>query len=320
MTCSLGDINFEVFPGISSYDDAKEMVYAQIPLASGKPTLQRTGEKLQEINLVIVLKDAFGIPEDQYRALDKKRAIGEICAFIWGTGEIEGDYVIATLAKTMDELGKGGQWKTITCNLKLIEAYNPNANKQATERANLQKAAFATNINQALPANIQVTEPSPATDLMNDVQGSNMGAQEVTDNMNNAVTQSAIKSTVIEKAQQFVNESNRQAYNVTKLISLTRDLLSKCNIKLAASPTMQTLAPLLSAQIGASTTVMNDAETLVNGYSTLPNPVNTLSDANQVLIVMNDTAQTVVNLNDSFNRLKTASQPLAVAIATRQNV
>lgn len=320
MTCSLGDINFEVFPGLTSYDDSKEMTYAQIPLAAGKPTLQRTGEKLNEIDLVIVFKDAFCVPEDEYKKLDKKRVLGEICAFIWGTGEIEGDFVIGPLSKTMDELGAGGQWKTITCTLKLIEAYSPNELKQSVERSKLQKAAFATNVNHALPANVKVTEPSPATDLMDDVQGANMGAQEVTDNMDKAVTQSAIKSTAIEQAQQFVDESKRQSFQLSKLISQTKDLLNTCGIKLAANSNMQTIAPLLSAQIAASTTVMNDAENLLSDYNTLPDPVNNLSDANTVLAVMNDTVNTVTDLRDSFNLLKTASQPLAVAIATRKDV
>lgn len=320
MTVSLGDINFDVLPGINSYDDVKETLYAQIPLALGKPTLQRTGEKADEINLTIILKDAFGTPEDQYRVLNKKRIAGEILPFIWGTGEIEGDFVIAQLNKTMDELGSGGAWKTITCTLKLIESFNSNSNKQSTERANLEKGAFATNPNQQRPANIKVTEPSPATDLMDDVQSVDVGTQETTDKLDTAVQQSAIKSTAIDQAQQFVDESNRQAYQVSRLITQTKTLLATCGSKLAVSPNMQTIAPLLSAQIASSTTVMTDAETLVNSYSGMPNPVNTLSDANAVLAVMNDTANMVTDLTQSLNLLKTASQPLAVAIATRIDV
>lgn len=320
MTVSLGDINFDVLPGLNAYDDVKETIYVELPLAQGKSTLQRTGDKADQVNLTIILKDAFGVPEDQYRLLNQKRLSGEILPFVWGTGEIEGDFVIASINKTMDELGNGGQWKTITCTLKLLESYNPNANKAATDRATMQKAAFATTLNQQRPANIKVSEPSPATDLMGDVQDVDINTQQTTDTLNTNVVQSTVKSTVIDQAQEFVDRSNRESYNINRLITETNDLLNVCNVKLNASPGMQAIAPALSAQIAASLIVTTDAQTLITSYSTMPNPVTTLSDANNVLQIMNSTASMVINLTQALNNLKTASQPLAVAIATRKDV
>jgi phage protein U len=318
MTCSLGDIIFELLIGLGKYEDTREMTYAQVPLIGRKSTLQQTGEKPQEISITIGFRDAFCIPEEQYAALDKKRVSGEILTFIWGTGEIEGDYVITSHKKTINELGPGGEWRDVSCDLTLLESYN--SNKVPAARQKIERAAFATNLDTPRPANIQVTEPSPATDVMDDVQDVNINTDQVSTGLGNAVNQANSKNVLIDKAQEFVDRSNEQSYQLSKLTRQTSQLLSSIGVKMAASTNMQVIAPLLTAQVAASTTIVNDADTLISGYSAMPNPVNNLTDANTVLNVLNDTVQAVQDLTQTIAQLKTASQPLAVAIATRKDV
>ncbi len=318
MYCSLGDIIFNLLIGPSKIDDTKKTIYAKMPLIEGKPSLQRIGEELQEVNITIQFKDAFCIPETQYAALEKKRLDGEVLTFIWGSGDIEGDFVIETHKKNIDELNANGTWQSITCDLTLIEVAG--SNKVNDQRKTFEKAAFATTLDAPHPANIQVTEPSPATDVMDDVQGVNIQTDQVASGMDKAAVQAAVKNTAIDKAQEFVDQVNYQSYQLSQLITNTGDLLGSVGIKMAASTNMQTIAPLLTAQVAATTTIMNDAGTLVSGYGALPNPVNNLTDANTVLGVMQDTVDMVTDLKQALADLKRTSQPLAAAIATRKNV
>lgn len=318
MYAQLGDIIFDLLFGFDKYDDTKETSYAQQQLINTKPLLQGTGEKLQEINLSIRLHTAFCVPEEQYAILDKKRTDMEVLTFVWGSGVIEGDFVIATLKKGIPALAPDGSIREMTCDLTLLEFFN--ADKVGTERKIIQSNAFATTLAAPHLSNVQVSEPSPATDVMDDVQDVTLNSNSVSSSLDSSVALANTKSAAIDKAQTFVDQVNSKAYQVRRLITGTKVLLTDIGLKLTSHPALTAIANTLSAQITTSQTVVNDAETLVNDYDSFPNPVTTLSDAEVVLSAMSDTVQVIKDLNQETKNLQTAAQPLAVAIATRKEV
>lgn len=318
MQASLGDIVFDLLLGPDQYDDTRESAYAQIPLIGQKPALQYVFEKAQEITIRIQFKTAWCNPEQQYDGLEKIRTSAQVVPFIWGSGRVEGDFVIVSIKKSVTELDAKGNWQNIICDIALLENYT--TDNVAATKSDMLKGAFATTLDKPRPANIEVTEPTNATDLMKSVMPAAMKNDQAAGVLDNATVQAAAKNTIYAQAQEFVDQVNTGSYQLGKLLRDTNTLLQECSSKLSINPAMQTIAPLLTAQIATTESIMSNTQTLVSGYGALPNPVQTLADANAVISVMNQTVVAVKDIKQTNTDLKNAAQPLVVAIATRQNV
>lgn len=318
MYAQLDDIVFELLKGFESFGDTVESLYVEHPRPVGKPTLEGKGEKLQEISFTIRWRQDFCTPLVEYQRLNAKRKERKVMILTWGDGNVEGSFVLTSLERTIEELNPNGSFRAITCNVKLLEYFQLDAAQD--QKASLEAAGFANESNVTAPQTVIVSEPSPATDVMDDVQDVTLKSDQVNSKLDTAVVQANGKTATIDKAQEFVNQVNSESYQLKKLIRQLKELLTAIGSKLAANPALATIAPLLTAQISASQTAMNDAETLVNDYSNLPNPVNSLSDANTILAAMNDTVQVKSNLSTETKNLKKASLPVMMAVATRKEV
>jgi phage protein U len=316
MYSQLGDIKFITLFGPDQYDDNRETEFAEVALINRKSRLQRVGEKLQEVNLNISLNHSFCVPEEVYNLMDDKRANAEILPLIWGSGQVEGDFVIRSIKKQITELNPNGSWREIVLQLALIEYYNPDKISEVKKTA--QRDAFATSLASPTPENIDTTEPSAATDVMADVSAADRNNIQVNDKLNSAANKTNGYSAPIDKAQVFVNQVKSDSFQVKKLIRTTKEILSGVGVKLAANPALTAIATSLTADITAANVAVTGAETVVNGYSSLPDPVSTLSEANQVLDVMADTVQATNDLEAANKNVQKSAQPLAAAIAARK--
>lgn len=318
MYAQLGDIVFEALFGPEQYDDNQETEYAQIPLINRKPRLQRTGEKLQEINLGIGLKTAFCIPEDEHRRLNEKRMNGEILTFVWGSGDVEGDFVIRSIKKVLNALSPDGHARDLSLQISLIEYYNPD--KLGDIKKNAERNAFATTLDAPTPENLVVDEPSPATSVMNDVAAADSNMSHTNKKLGESLLKADGYDAAIDKAQAFVTSAKSNLYQTKKLIRNSKTLLASIGVKMAATPNLATIASTLTAEVTAAEIVVDDAETLVDDITNLPDPVSDLADANQVLTAMLDIVQTVSDIETANKSVKKAAQPLAVAVAGRAKI
>lgn len=318
MYAQLGDIIFEALIGPDQYDDSQETTFAEVPLINSKPKLQRTGEKLQEINLGISLNTAFCSPEEEFKKLNDKRITGEILPFVWGSGDVEGDFVIRSIKKTINALAPSGALRDITLQISLIESYD--VDKIGSLKKSAQRNAFATTLTAPTPENIDPPAPTPSADVMADVSVTDRNVNQVNGKLSAAAVKAEAYTAPIDQAQAFVTKVNSEAYQVKKLISGTLTLLAGINVKLGANPALAALVPTLSAQITAADVAIQAADTVVSGYAALPDPVNTLTEANQVLQSMADTKQAVTDMETANKNVKTAAQALAVAMAARKDI
>lgn len=318
MYAQLGDIVFDLQLGFDLYDDTKTASYAELSLISGKPRLQRTGDLLATIMLNFSFHRQFCIPEDEYNRLNQKRIDGEVLTLIWGTGAVEGQFVITELKKNLVSLATLGEVIHMTCGVTLKEYYTPSQPDAGKKEA--QKNAFATDLNRPLPENVEVTEPSEATDVMDDVMESDRDGEVVTTSMLLSTKRADAYNDVIDKAQAFVDNVIETKGQITGVIASITKLQTALTGKLTANPNLNVIAPHLQPALGVAQAAVSATDTLVASYSTLPNPVETLPDANQVLGVMAQTVSKTADLVNALKNLKAAGQPLAVAIATGQEV
>ncbi|QLG93389.1 phage tail protein [Pseudomonas yamanorum] len=121
MFAILGDIEFTVAGGISSMEQSGTADWAEHARIQGKPLLEWVGEGLDVCNLTIELHPMLGDPEERLRALRRAKAKHEPLAFVMGSGEYHGAYVITDIGNTTRRATAVGQTTSGIVRLSLKE-------------------------------------------------------------------------------------------------------------------------------------------------------------------------------------------------------
>ncbi|WP_248915867.1 phage tail protein [Pseudomonas moorei] len=125
MFAILGDIEFTVAGGITGMEQRGTADWAEHARIQGKPLLEWIGEGLDECNLTIELHPLLGDPEARLRALRESKSKHEPLAFVMGSGEYLGAYVIADISNAIRRTTAVGQLTAATVQLNLREYTGP---------------------------------------------------------------------------------------------------------------------------------------------------------------------------------------------------
>lgn len=323
MYLQLGDIRFEGLLGFESFSDSIEATYAQHELINRKPHLQRTGDGLREFNAKIKLHAGFCIPEEQYEKLEAKRLSGEIMPLIYGNGKYEGNYILKSISRTPIQTDLSGAYVELDCDITLIEAGG--LISPALRREQAKTAAFALTANRPLPVNSDVTAVNnPALEVANNNQAAGQAGDEIAGTLNDADKIIASVpdplATLIPPAQKFMDMVPSITAKINRSIDDMDEALDLITELGGNNPAINTVAPALQAAVDASKTVLIAGQTLITNLSSLPNPVTDPADAATILNFQKDTVILGQDLIDNLNALNTASAPIIVAVATKQNL
>lgn len=320
MYCRLGDIIFESLIGFESIQDKRETSYVEHPVIIGKSLLQKTGEKLIEFSGVINFHVGFCNPEEQYRKLNDARIAGKELTFIYGNGFVEGDFVITTLERTINQTDKNGNFVSITCNISLKEFISSNDTALQQERDKTK--AFAISSNRPLPANSDVRVDNPSLRAMNSNKEASQAAEKInvaSETINNK-TNNANTAPPISKAQAFMD-------NLSVFVNQTNIQLTKCQTTLSSLTALIGLYPKLAIQSPTLTTVIANSNTaisaLLSQLTVLGNLPTTISDIPTAQNVLNQafiTTNLVRDFSNSVKELNKASSKIAVALALKMNL
>lgn len=121
MFAILGDIEFTVAGGVSGMEYTGSAEWAEHPRIQGKPLLEWIGEGLDEYNLTIELHPMLGDPEVRLRALRQAKSKHEPLAFVMGSGEYLGPYVITHVSNAIRRSTAVGQTLAGTVQVSLRE-------------------------------------------------------------------------------------------------------------------------------------------------------------------------------------------------------
>jgi phage protein U len=163
MFAILGDIEFTVAGGITGMEQSSSADWAEHARIQGKPLLEWIGEGLDECNLTIELHPALGDPEERLRALRQAKAKHEPLAFVMGSGEYLGAYVITNIGNTIRRATATGQIHSATVQLSLKE-YTGAFTRKVARPGLLDTALSGTPAATAgSPGLISRLMPSPST-------------------------------------------------------------------------------------------------------------------------------------------------------------
>lgn len=121
MFAILGTIEFTVAGGINGMEQSCSADWAEHSRIQGKPLLEWIGEGLDEINLTIELHPMLGDPAERWRSLRQAKSKHEPLAFVMGSGEYIGPYVITHVSNAIRRATAVGQVVASTVQVSLRE-------------------------------------------------------------------------------------------------------------------------------------------------------------------------------------------------------
>ena len=320
MYAQLGNIVFDALKGFDSLSDKRETVYAEHSLINGKPLLQRIGESLIEFSGSIHFHVAFCNPEDEFKKLNDARQNGEILPFIYGNSFIEGDFVITSIERTINQTDSKGNFVSINCNLTLREFINSNsANiQQQRDKSN----AFAISSNRPLPSKPSALNDNPSLAVMD----ANKKAGQASNNTLksntkiNADVNNANSAPPISKAQKFVDSIPKYTVAINAQLTTAQIALSSITNLISLYPKILVEQPILTTLITNSQNSISALQTQNSILGSLPTTITTptmaLSVLNQLFITTNLTIVFVKTIKD----LNSANSKIALALATKKNL
>lgn len=177
MFAQLGKIKFTPILSFSSFGHEKSIVLPEHALIGGKPKLQRTGTNLDTISIAVHFHVSFCNPTEQIMALNNAMLAGDILPLIWGSGAVEGDFVIKSTSKelvTSDEKGN-----VLEANLSVSLVENTEATRMQSTFTMAQTTAFAVSGNSPQPLQPSLTKVSETSRLMDKQKATSLNAAQI---------------------------------------------------------------------------------------------------------------------------------------------
>jgi len=253
MYWQLGDIKFEKLNSFSDFGVKTETDIAEHALIKGKPRLQSTGQKANEVSISIHIHSMFADPKKQYEALDQYRSDVSVLPLIGGDGKVYGDFVIKSIELKVNQTTPDGKWVDATFDLSLIENYWSDSRKQAEQEA--KNGSFAT-----------IDKVPPIQSGLLPVQGQNAGI--ITD-LQKTNMQAASAGSLIDKAKKYGAEANGWMDQASAKLNEYQGTLNGLQTKLSASTGLGSAATNMLGQITGLQSSAGNLASSLSGHDML---------------------------------------------------
>lgn len=266
----LGDIEFKNLLGPSGFTGKDEADYAEHALILNKPRLQKMGDKLEEIQLQMLLHNSFCDPAQVLRQLRTYGREGAIVPLIYGSGEVAGEFVVCSIEREQKQTSPDGTLVELQVTVKLKEYFDPN--KLNTKELAAKAAAFAFQEIKPLPLQFIPQASNPVNLVMSDVISAGAAVAEVNSTvnlLNNGLTsiqraQAAIAN-ASQKVQQASTNIEAKLNQYEALAQAAQNLPEKAQALGDSATTMLGLMPITSiADVSAANGTMQGAIQDVN--------------------------------------------------------
>lgn len=268
MYAQLGDIIFEGLKGFTGYRAKYAQTLAQHALIDGKPKLQKTGDALDELQIDMILHRNFCTPESEIAKLKQHKTDGSVLPLLSGTGELIGNFTIASFEVAILHAGPTGVIVHSSVSVNLLEAADSNLLGAAINAA--KAAAFAVAGNSPVISRPLVAE-GPGLATAKALQAAASFQESGDASLKQAKVNTPIQAAELRKAKDSfkkVNESmDRFQENITKIRGTVNNLTA---IQAAAESVktyaQNTVAAIETGDVDASLAASNDVR---QGLTTL---------------------------------------------------
>jgi len=197
----LGSIVFIGTSGFSSFSKTQESSYSKHNRILRKPSIQRTGDKLDIINLGIHLNYAFTNPQERIQELEEAKASNESLPLILGTGEIVGSFVIQRIIQNSNKLDVDGNIIDANIDIELLESFVTSEQREALVNA------FAISSNNPIISNAEDTL---------------FGGSDAANDFNNGKSQTREINKYVEFAEKVTSKTKHFLFKAKNLSSFVQ--------------------------------------------------------------------------------------------------
>lgn len=225
MYIQLGTYKFEGIKLPQSFEIGHEMGYEEIGIIGSKPVVQRTGEKLDTLDLQAYFSTDFCIPETEIELLKSIKKSGEVLQVIDGNGKNYGKFVLKTVSVAVVSTLGNGYITAANVSLSLGE-YNSNKVITVGSGAGILSSGAANEIPGAWTDTISIS-------IQKDISKGKASFNKVKKDSKTAPSAnkfSKIKSNAAASKAAF-NSANTKVNQTKKIIYRAQDLkksLSSC--------------------------------------------------------------------------------------------
>lgn len=181
MFSTLGNIKFTPLKGFNQFQGKRSASLAEHALIDGKPRLQKTGDKLEELTIGMNFNVNFCEPEREVGALHSAMAAGEILPLVWGNGSVAGHYVISDVDRNIEKTTADGSVVQMAVSVTLKEHGVP-YNLDALAKSAIARA-FAFDEVKPLPLRSLPYPGGPDALVMNQVEIASLANEEIRSNV-----------------------------------------------------------------------------------------------------------------------------------------
>lgn len=286
MFSTLGNIKFTALKGFGSFQGKRSASLAEHALIDGKPRLQKIGDKLEEISLVVNFHTSFCDPEQELDALHSAMSAGEILPLVWGNGLVAGYFVIADVDRNIEKTTADGTVVKMGVTISLKEQSNP-VNISSLQQSAVARG-FAFDEVKPLPlrslpqpggVDLQVMEQIDLASLANEDIKRNLTRLERGTSAAVEVGQRIGKAAL--KIQQAMNMVQSLVQNSEQLITQASSLPLRAQELAAAAFTVQQQMPLTN--LTSLSTAAGAVNSGLGNVKASAAPVATLSAIRRVI-------------------------------------
>lgn len=217
MYAILGDIRFEGYKGFADFSATNETVLSEHAVIEGKPRLQKTGEKLEEITLKFLLHSLYTNPEADLETLQTYRREARVVPFVSGSGYNYGDYAVKSISRTLTQTDNDGNIIGIEVEVSLIEVFNPGGKKKpvgerlATKEPNISVAPRLPQLTDPQAISVQLRTINVQTAAMDkDISE----AARVTSKVSRTLRKSKERINKVRESLEKIEEVGTQTNNI----------------------------------------------------------------------------------------------------------
>jgi phage protein U len=286
MYAQLGSIVFEGLKGFESYNEMEAPNYAELSLVQNKPRLQRVGDALIELNVAMRLNRAFSDVDVDIQALRDAMNQGEVLPLVMGNGRYVGTFVIRSLGVEVLQTMPDGTSVEAMVTMPLLEFVDPNPLSAAAEKAKAQGFAVASNSPKQV-TDVAFTTVYPAVSVSAGVRKSSGLIGKASDIINATKDNAAKVEAGYRKARKAVSQAQEGMRDVEKV--------------------------LLEAQ-----QLQTAAQSAVSQVEMASRNIDTMLERLQPPVDSNDLINATRSAQFAMSNVVTATSPISVLAATRQ--
>lgn len=271
MYWKLGDIQFTGAKTLQAKTQVAAAKFSEMSRIDQKPTLQRTGDELEQLAIVVRLHRGFSDLQADLALFNRYLSDGQILPLTDGEGTRIGVYVIRRITRTEEISDLQGRPISISLEVELSEFVD--ANPALTAELQAANAGFATSADRVIPITVARLGSTAQAATVQSIQTADLNSLAAVADIEKAAIAPSQKAALFAQAGERMNRAIAGAEDAVRKLQDFQSLAAKAPDLLATMQAVAANANLLKQRIteGDLTNALAQANTMTASLDAVSN-------------------------------------------------